>query len=98
MKRPISGSIDRTVEKITVVRPVAIVQRSPSMDRFLSEDDKEYLYERWDADFPAKISLQGGVELITCEMVSGLSWGQLVKAFGTSKAKLFRDIAKANEV
>ena len=94
MQRPLAGANDSTITKINVVRPVAVIQRSPAMDRFLSVDDTSDLYTKWPSTFPAKISLQGGVELITCEMVAGLSWGQLVKAFGTSKAKLFRDTAK----
>lgn len=95
MKRPVYGAADSTVAKINVRQGVPLVKRSPAMDRFLSETEKAMLYDKWPTEF---ILLQGGVKLVTCNMVSSLSWGQLVKAYGTKQAKIFKDIAKEHEV
>lgn len=93
VNRLISGSRSANIEKLTIVRGIALTPRSPTMDRFLSEEDKRVLYSGWQKDWDAPISLRGGGSLITTAMVRKLAWGQLVKAYGPKQAKIFKDIA-----
>ena len=93
-RRPIAGAADYTIEKVTQVRGLPIPVRSASMDRFLDEEDRRVLYERWQEDWPTPVGLQGGGLMVTAEMVRQISWKALSGAYGAKRAKVYKDIAE----
>lgn len=68
------------------VRSGASYARGRDIDMYISETDTVVLYKRWRKDWPELISLRGGVESVTCEMILEIPRNALVKVYGVMRA------------
>lgn len=66
-----------------------------AMDLYLSEEDTEVLYRRWDgAKWGEPLTLNGGVKSITTDMVLAITYKDLSSVYGVKRANLFIEAAK----
>lgn len=69
---------------------------SPPVDNYLSEDDIEVVYDRWDEGvdkfgWQEKIFMRGNITSITCDMVKQRDRRELVKIYGVRRASRMKE-------
>jgi len=70
--------------------------RGTTIDPYLTDEDREVLYEKWDNAWGYPQEFHGGDTAITCEMVIEVSEGNLAKVFGKSRAGRILTAARSN--
>jgi hypothetical protein len=68
------------------------------IDGWLTAEEREKLYERWKSEWPEPKTVQGGVTIITCEMVKQVTPSMLNRTYGKRLGTRLLEIAQRHAV
>jgi len=75
------------------------IARDATMDIFIDEKLRAKLYDLWNnhkkknIEWRHPISAQGGISILTCEMIIGVDFDELKKVYGVKDAKKLLEVA-----
>jgi len=72
--------------------------RGMPIDGWVTEEEREKIYTRWKADWPKPLMVQGGVTIITCELIKKVPQANLNRTFGKILGEKLTQVATRQAV
>lgn len=70
--------------------------RGTTIDEYLSTEDCQALYDKWQPTWPEPFNFRGGIRAITCEMVLEVEAKDFIKVLGKKRAEKILEVSRVN--